>query len=213
MEDFYAQMIALTQRAEKIEEHRKTLKQEPTMIDYTVIGDLYRAILIELGFNVKSEGLQETPARIARFWKEFLDYSPGNLETTFEAVETDQMVIVKDIPFHSLCEHHLLPFYGKVSIAYLTGNKVVGLSKIPRIVQKHAHKLQLQERLANDILDELNSIIPDNQGLAIVIEGVHMCMQMRGIKSDGKMLTSLVKGDFREDTSTRMEFLTLLRGG
>lgn len=160
MEDFYAQMIALTQRAERVEAQRKTLTQEPTMINYETIEDLYRAILIELGFNVKSEGLQETPARIARFWKEFLDYSPGNLETTFEAVETDQMVIVKDIPFHSLCEHHLLPFYGKVSIAYLTGNKVVGLSKTPRIVQKHAHKLHLQERLANDILDELNTIIP-----------------------------------------------------
>ena len=143
-------------------------------------------ILHLLDYDIGDENLKGTPQRVARYYLEFLkEWDTGNLDTVFESIQTDQIVIVKDIPFWSLCSHHLLPFQGTVSVGYLTGSKVIGLSKIPRIVQKHAHKLQLQERLADDIANELEELLEDANGIAVYIKATHSCMQMRGIKSDG----------------------------
>lgn len=168
-------------------------------------------ILQLLGQDLEDENLRETPRRMARYLLEFLNYDPGNYETTFESIQTDQLVMVKDIPFWSLCSHHLLAFQGTASVGYLTGSKVVGLSKIPRIVQKHAHKLQLQERLAHDIADELEGILVDSPGVGVFIKAKHSCMAMRGIRSDGEMITSVMRGAFLNDQSTKEEFLLLVR--
>lgn len=168
-------------------------------------------ILRLLGQDLTDENLKDTPQRMARYLTEFLNYNPGNYETSFSSVQTDQMVIVKDIPFWSICSHHLLAFFGHVSVGYLTGSKVLGLSKIPRIVQKHAHKLQLQERLAHDIADDLERVLEDSPGVGIYIKGRHSCMLMRGIRSEGEMLTSVMRNAFRDDQSTKEEFLLLVK--
>lgn len=168
-------------------------------------------ILKLLGQDLSDENLIDTPARMARYLIEFLNYDPGNYETAFSAIQTDQLVIVKDIPFWSLCSHHALPFLGVVSVGYLTGSKVIGLSKIPRIVQKYAHKLQLQERLAHEIADELEKVLIDSPGLGVFIKARHSCMSMRGIKSDGEMITSVMRGNFREEQSVKEEFLLLVK--
>lgn len=166
-------------------------------------------ILQQLGQNISDENLKDTPLRVARHFYDFLNYDPGNFETSFQAIKTDQLVIVKKIPFWSLCAHHLLFFHGEVSVGYLTGEKVIGLSKIPRIVQKHAHKLQLQEKLAHDIADELEGIL-DAKGVAIIVKAEHSCMQARGIKSEGEMITSVLRGQFRNESDLRIEFFNLL---
>lgn len=168
-------------------------------------------ILNLLNQDLEDENLKDTPLRMARYLTEFLNYDAGNFETTFESIQTDQIVIVKDIPFWSLCSHHALPFLGTVSVGYLTGSKVIGLSKIPRIVQKYAHRLQLQERLAHDIADELEKVLGDSPGLGVFIKAKHSCMSMRGIKSDGLMITSVMRGCFREEQSAKEEFLLLVK--
>lgn len=167
-------------------------------------------ILDLLGQDLDDENLIETPHRMAKYLYEFLNYEPGNHETSFQSITADQLVMVRDIPFWSLCAHHLLFFQGTVSVAYLTGEKVIGLSKIPRIVQKHAHKLQLQEKLAHDISNELSKIL-ETESVAVVIKGNHSCMQARGIKSEGDMVTSVLKGQFRDETAVRIEFFSLLK--
>lgn len=168
-----------------------------------------RKILELLDQDLEDENLKDTPLRMAKYLTEFLNYDPGNHETAFQAITADQMVIVRNIPFWSLCAHHLLLFHGQVSVAYLTGDKVIGLSKIPRIVQKHAHKLQLQEKLAHDVADELERIL-ENKNIAVVIKATHSCMQARGIKSEGDMVTSVLRGQFREEQAVRIEFFNLL---
>jgi len=176
------------------------------------IAFYFSRILGELGYDISSEGLIDTPQRVARYLKEFLvDYDSGNHETTFESIEVDQLVVVKNIPFWSLCEHHVLPWSGLATVGYLTGTKVLGLSKIPRIVQRYAHKLQLQERLASDIATELEKILVDCGGVAVIIKGNHTCMQMRGIRSEGEMLTSIMRGAFLRDKTVRDEFLSLVK--
>lgn len=176
-----------------------------------VISFHFAEILKALGYDLSDENLIDTPRRVARYLQEFLvDYQSGNMETHFDSVIVDQMVMVKEIPFWSLCQHHVLPFRGTCSIAYMTGSKVLGLSKIPRVVQKHAHKLQLQEKLAHDIADDLEKLLIDSAGVAVIIEAEHSCMQLRGIRSEGGMTTSVLRGDFREDQSVRYEFFNLL---
>ena len=176
------------------------------------IANHIEEILKLLPVDLNDENLQGTPERVAKYYLEFLNYQPGNTDTTFESVIVDQLVILKDIPFWSLCSHHLLSFQGKISIAYLTGSDVLGLSKLARIAQKHAHKLQLQERLAHDIADEIEELLGDSPGVAVVIEAEHSCMQSRGIRSEGKMITSVLRGDFRDQESVRVEFFNLLKG-
>jgi len=158
------------------------------------------------------EGLAETPARVARFWKEFLEYDPGKIDVTFESTSIDQMIAVTGLRVYSMCEHHLLPITCDVSIGYISVGRVLGLSKLARIAHKHAHKLQLQERMTQQIANEVSATtgVPD---VAVLIEGVHMCMEMRGIKTAGKMITSEMRGKFRDPGRARMEFLQLIKGG
>lgn len=165
--------------------------------------------MIEIGENPDREGLQDTPRRWARWWIEFATYDPGNTDTVFESVSTDQMVIVSGIKVWSLCEHHLLPFWCNISIGYIAGDKVLGLSKFARIAHQFAHKLQLQERLTHEIADEVIRLTGSNS-VAVLGKGEHLCMQMRGIKSSGIMTSSVMRGVFYDKPEARQEFLSLI---
>lgn len=174
------------------------------------IEKLIKELLVIIGENPNRDGLLETPKRVAKFWNEFINYEPGKIGTTFEAIKADQMVIVKNIKVWSLCEHHLMPFSSNISIAYITKKKVLGLSKFARIAHKHAHKLQLQEKLVQEISDEIVEHV-GTKDVAVFAEGTHLCMVARGIKTDGQMVTSVMGGAFRKEPETRQEFLSLLK--
>lgn len=182
------------------------------MVDTAKIEQAVRELLAALGEDTDREGLRETPQRVARFWREFIDYDGGNRATTFETVETDQLVLVRGVTTWSLCEHHLLPFRCRISMAYIARTRLLGLSKLARIAQVATHRLQVQERLAQQIADEIEQVTasPD---VAVLIRGEHTCMTMRGIRSDGEMVTSVVRGAFRENGAAREEFLLLERNG
>jgi len=175
----------------------------------TKVERLYRDLLKTIGEDPQREGLIETPRRAAAAWLEFMRYKETNADSTFEVVEADQMVVVQDIRVWSLCEHHLLPFWCDLSIGVLTGSKVLGLSKFARIAHKHAHKLQIQERLVADIATDISAVTgtPD---VAVFAKGVHTCAAMRGIKTPLTMKTSVMRGAFRTDLSTRAEFLKVV---
>lgn len=172
-------------------------------------------ILANIGEDPEREGLQKTPGRVARMFKELTaGYHTDPVKMLNGAlftVDYDEMVVVKDIEFHSLCEHHMLPFSGKAHIAYIPKGKVVGLSKIPRIVEMFARRLQVQERMTVQIADFIEEVLKP-QGVAVVIEGVHMCMVMRGVKkANASMTTSAMRGCFRKNEKTRLEFMQLIR--
>jgi GTP cyclohydrolase I len=176
---------------------------------------LIRQLLAELGEDPTREGLLDTPKRVEKALK-FLtsgyDMDPDELlNGALFTVDYSEMVIVKDIDFNSLCEHHLLPFFGKCHIAYLPRTKVIGLSKIPRLVDMFSRRLQLQERLTNQIAETIqNTVTP--LGVAVVMEGTHLCMAMRGVeKQNSFAVTSAMLGGFRDNARTRMEFLELIR--
>ncbi|MFG2684052.1 GTP cyclohydrolase I [Streptomyces sp. NPDC048392] len=171
-----------------------------------------RQLLIEIGENPDREGLADTPRRYARWWREFTDYQPGVIDTVFESVSSNQTVMVSDMNVWSLCEHHLLPFNCSVSIAYRARNSILGLSKFARIAHKHAHKLQLQERLIADIADEIEKVTgsPD---VAVVGRGEHLCMTMRGIRTSSLMTSAVYRGVFEKEGPERGELLSLLLGG
>jgi len=175
-----------------------------------VLEELCRTLLTTIGEDAERSGLADTPARWARWWLEFIDYDPGNTETTFEAVTADQMVVVSGIRVWSLCEHHLLPFWCDVAIGYITGDQVLGLSKFARIAHQVAHRLQIQERLTAQIADEVQRLSGSND-VAMLASGVHLCMAMRGIKSPGLMTTSEVRGKFRDRPEARAEFMALAK--
>ncbi len=185
------------------------------MIDKPRIERAVREILIAIGENPDREGLIETPNRVARMYEEIfagLDQDPAVHLKKFFTEEYDEVVLVKDISFNSMCEHHLMPFFGKVHIGYLPGGKVVGLSKIARVVETVSKRPQLQERLtetiANLMVKELEA-----RGVAVVCEAVHTCMTMRGIRKPGtKCVTSSLKGAFRTNPATRNELMTLIFG-
>ena len=176
---------------------------------------LVRDLLIELGENPERDGLQGTPERATQALR-FLTCGYAQdvdevLNNAMFNVEYDEMVIVSDIDFFSLCEHHLLPFFGKVHVAYLPNKKVVGLSKIARLVEVFSRRLQVQERLTVQIADTINRKL-DPLGVAVVIEAQHMCMMMRGVqKQNSRAVTSSMHGTFRTNHRTRMEFLDLIR--
>lgn len=183
------------------------------MIDPTRLKNLeltVKVLLQNIGEDPDREGLRDTPERVARFWREFIDYDPGKVDVTFESVQVDQMVVVKGIRVYSLCEHHLLPFWCDVSIGYITRGRVLGLSKLARVAHKYAHRLQIQERLVQQIADEIARLACTND-VAVLAEGVHMCMLMRGIKSEATMVTSAMYGTFRDKPACRTEFLNLVR--
>lgn len=187
----------------------KPLDRPADAAEASIAGAVGR-ILSALGEDNEREGLQNTPLRVARFYTDFLlHYDPGNIDVTFEAVQVDQLVVVKGIQGWSLCEHHLLPFWFSASVGYVTGERVLGLSKIPRIVQKHAHKLQLQERLTNDVANEVMELTKA-RGVGVVIKGVHTCSVMRGIKAGGSsMVTSCMQGVLLANPHAKDEFLAL----
>jgi GTP cyclohydrolase I len=171
-------------------------------------------ILSAVGEDPTREGLLNTPNRVARMYEELLSgyrTDPSKLiNGALFDVEYDDMVIVKDIEFSSLCEHHMLPFIGHAHVAYIPRGKVIGLSKIPRIVDMFARRLQVQERMTRQIANFLNEVL-DARGVAVVIEGKHMCSMMRGVrKHDSSMTTSTMLGTFRENEATRNEFMSHL---
>jgi GTP cyclohydrolase I len=181
-------------------------------VDEGKLKEACKLILEAIGEDPAREGLRETPRRFAGFWKEFIDYSPGNYDTTFEAYNTDQLVLVRGLRVWSLCEHHLLPFFADVTIGYLSENKIIGLSKFGRIAQKHAHKLQLQERLVQEIADEIGQVAKTTS-VAVVASGEHLCMTMRGIKMPCVFTSSAMSGKFLELATLRAEFLSLSGAG
>ena len=179
------------------------------------IPNLIESLLGELGEDPARAGLEATPARVSRALRQLTDgYGVDPSEIVAGAVfeqDYDEMVVVKDIPFYSLCEHHMLPFFGACHVGYLPRGKVVGLSKIPRVVEAFAHRLQLQERMTREIAEALNGAVAP-RGVGVVVEARHLCMEMRGVqKSGGQLITSCMLGTFRRDARTRAEFLDLVR--
>jgi GTP cyclohydrolase IA len=175
------------------------------------IEEAVRAILKNIGENPEREGLLKTPSRVAKMYAELTagyQVDPQALiNDAIFSVDYDEMVVVKDIEFSSLCEHHMLPFMGRVHVAYIPNGKVLGLSKIPRVVEMYARRLQVQERMTVQIADFINEALSP-LGVAVVAEGVHLCAVMRGVKKPNtKMITSAMRGVFRSDPKTRAEFM------
>lgn len=181
------------------------------------IASRMEEVLEMLGEDPAREGLRRTPER----WDKAMRFLTSGYHTRMEdlvngalfSVKCDEMVLVKDIEFFSLCEHHLLPFYGRMHVAYLPGNQVIGLSKIPRIVNMYARRLQVQERLTQEVADAISAAIQP-RGVAVMCEASHFCMMMRGVeKQQSSTVTSAMVGAFREDHATRNEFLSLVGRG
>jgi len=179
------------------------------------VAKLISKILDELGEDVEREGLEKTPERVAKALRYLTSgYAKDAKEILNGAMfveDYDEMVIVKDIDFSSLCEHHLLPFIGKCHVAYMPGRKSVGLSKIPRLVEMFSRRLQVQERLTTQIASTINEVLQP-RGVAVVMEAVHLCMLMRGVeKQNSKAITSAMLGSFRDNPETRAEFMDLIK--
>jgi len=168
-----------------------------TQVDQRAISVAIKSLLVALGEDPAREGLAETPTRVARLWAEFIDYDPGNLGTSFDVVQVDQMVAVSGVRVWSLCEHHLLPFWTDLTIAYIANDRIVGLSKMARMAHKAAHRLQLQERLVTDVANSL-AVVLEHDDVAVLGTGEHLCMTMRGIKTPGLFHTSVLRGAFRQ---------------
>ena len=177
--------------------------------------DLIRQLLAELGEDPDREGLMRTPLRVEKALRFLTSGYHANVDEVLNGalftVDYNEMVIVKDIDFYSLCEHHLLPFFGKCHVAYIPSKRVIGLSKIPRLVDVFARRLQIQERMTNQIAETIREKI-DPLGVAVVCEGTHLCMSMRGVeKQNSFAITSAMIGAFRDNARTRMEFLDLIK--
>jgi GTP cyclohydrolase IA len=190
-------------------------KLETPSLTSATFEDLVREMLVRLGENPEREGLLRTPERVQKAF-EFLtrgyNEDPESLlKNALFTVNYDEMVIVKDIEVFSLCEHHMLPFFGKVHVAYIPNGKVIGLSKIPRLIELFSRRLQIQERLTTQIAETIQKVIQP-QGVGVVIEARHLCMMMRGVeKQHSAAVTSSMLGCFREEQETRTEFLSLIR--
>jgi GTP cyclohydrolase I len=177
--------------------------------------EIIRQLLAELGEDPSREGLLDTPKRVEKALKFLTSGYAADVDATLNnalfSVDYNEMVIVRDIDFYSLCEHHLLPFFGKCHVAYIPQGRVLGLSKMPRLVEIFARRLQIQERLTNQIAQTICQTI-DPLGVAVVMEATHLCMSMRGVeKQNSVAATSAMLGVFREDARTRMEFLELIK--
>jgi GTP cyclohydrolase I len=188
---------------------------EPSTLTSASFEDLVREMIVRLGEDPDREGLARTPERVHKameyLTKGYQEDPEALLRKALFTVSYDEMVIVKDIEMFSLCEHHLLPFFGKVHVAYIPNGKVVGLSKIPRLVEVFARRLQIQERLTTQIAETIQKAI-EPQGVGVVIEARHLCMMMRGIeKQHSAAVTSSMLGCFRNEEETRTEFLSLIR--
>ncbi len=183
-------------------------------MDQAKVQVLINDLLKEIGEDPKREGLLNTPKRVAKAYEFLTSGYEKNIEKVLNNAifneKYDEMVLVKNIDFYSLCEHHMLPFYGKVHVAYIPNGKIVGLSKIPRIVEVFSRRLQVQERMTQQIADTINKYLTP-KGVAVVSEAFHMCMMMRGVeKQNSSATSSAVHGLFKEDARTRAEFLNLI---
>ncbi|MDJ0792531.1 MAG: GTP cyclohydrolase I FolE [Acidimicrobiia bacterium] len=178
------------------------------------LEELVRDQLVEIGEDPDREGLVRTPLRVAKA----MDFLTSGYSTSLEEVVNEaifdaegasEMVVVRDVEYYSMCEHHMLPFFGKATVAYLPKGKIIGLSKIARIVDVYARRLQVQERLTNQVADAMTETL-DPHGVGVVMEGKHLCMMMRGVqKQESNMVTSAMRGTFQSDARTRSEFLDL----
>ena len=184
-------------------------------VDLERIQRAMREIVEAVGEDPEREGLRGTPERVARMYAELFEglrIDPKELLSVGFEVEHDEMVILKDIPFYSVCEHHFMPFHGVAAIGYIPDGRIVGLSKLARLVDAYAHRPQVQEQLTGQIADTLMDALRPN-GVAVVIEAEHLCMTARGVKKPGsRMVTSATRGTFRKSEVTRAEFLLLVRG-
>ncbi|NLO92097.1 MAG: GTP cyclohydrolase I FolE [Elusimicrobia bacterium] len=181
------------------------------------LADCIRKELLELGEKPSRQGLLKTPARAAKALREITCGYDIDLDKLFNGAffdtDSNDLVLIRDIQFHSLCEHHLLPFFGRVHIGYIPCGKIVGLSKMPRLVRAFASRLQVQERLTRQIADTLFETL-NAAGVAVVVEARHMCMEMRGARStNSTAVTSAMMGVFRKDIAARQEFMSLIRSG
>ena len=189
----------------------------PTSLDTATTHDLYRELIRRVGEDPDRDGLRDTPTRMEKSMK-FLTrgYDQSVTDVLHNAlfdVDYDEMVIVKDIEFYSLCEHHLLPFFGKAHVAYVPNGKVIGLSKAARLVDVFARRLQVQERLTREVAEAIEDAIHP-QGVAVILEAQHLCMMMRGVeKQHSATVTSAMLGVFKSQLQTRNEFLSLVRHG
>jgi len=186
-------------------------------VDQNLVKDTILQLLKALGEDPEREGLKNTPDRVSRMYIELLSGYSANPENIINGalfnISYDEMVLVRDIEFYSLCEHHMLPFIGRAHIAYIPAGKVIGLSKIPRILDMYARRLQVQERMTRQIADFLQDTL-NPQGVAVVIEAMHLCSMMRGVqKHDARMTTSAMHGAFRANLATRQEFLDNISRG
>ena len=188
---------------------------ENTSLTSATFEDLVKEILVRLGEDPEREGMLRTPARVHKAF-EFLTRGYNEdpetmLKNALFTVTYDEMVIVKDVEMFSLCEHHMLPFFGKVHVAYIPNGRVIGLSKIPRLIEIFSRRLQIQERLTTQIAETIQKVVQP-QGVGVVIEARHLCMMMRGVeKQHSQAVTSSMLGCFRDEQETRTEFLSLIR--
>tara|TARA_B100001971_G_scaffold166076_1_gene156865 strand:- start:350 stop:919 length:570 start_codon:yes stop_codon:yes gene_type:complete len=185
------------------------------MKDHNNLKEITRSLLKEIGEDPNRDGLLKTPERVAKAW----DFFSQGYDTDIQSIvngaifeeNCSEMVIVRDIEFFSMCEHHLIPFFGRCHVGYLPNKKIIGLSKIPRIVDAFAQRLQVQERLTGQVAETLMDIL-DPKGVGVVMEGRHLCMQMRGVeKQNSFATTSAMLGQFRDSAETRSEFLSIIR--
>jgi GTP cyclohydrolase I len=203
------------------DKHSRLVEPEEAVNEAVFSGSrvpaIVRELLIELGEDPEREGLLRTPVRVAEAWGFLLQGQSTDpdsiLEDALFVEDNDEMICIRDIELHSMCEHHLLPFVGKAHVAYIPDGKIVGFSKIPRLVDVFARRLQVQERLTTQIAETLNRLV-EPLGVGVVIEATHLCMTMRGVqKQNSVAVTSAMLGVFRDDRATRNEFLDLLRRG
>ncbi|WP_345308296.1 GTP cyclohydrolase I FolE [Candidatus Villigracilis saccharophilus] len=192
-------------------------KLENNPMNDVVVEDAVIRILSAVGEDPQREGLQFTPRRVARMYHELLGGYTMDPKAIINGalfeVQYDEMVLVRDIEFYSMCEHHMLPFIGRAHVAYIPDGKVLGLSKIPRVVDMYARRLQVQERMTRQIADFLRDLLKP-QGVAVVVEAMHLCSMMRGVKKhDARMTTSAMHGAFRANLATRQEFLANISRG
>ena len=178
------------------------------------IEEITKQLLEEIGEDPNREGLIKTPHRVSKAWEFFSKGYKENLDIIINGAifeeDARDMVIVRDIEFFSLCEHHLIPFFGKAHVGYIPNGKVIGLSKIPRIIDMFSRRLQVQERLTHQIADAINSVL-NPKGVSVVMEGRHMCMQMRGVEKQNSFTsTSAMSGQFKKSAETRSEFLSII---
>jgi GTP cyclohydrolase I len=199
---------------EQVTNNQIILAVEPKELKQARIEAAVQEILRDIGEDPQREGLLKTPDRVARMFEELTAGYHVDTEKLINGaifnVDYDEMVVVKDIDFYSMCEHHMLPFYGRAHVAYIPNGKVVGLSKIPRIVEMFARRLQIQEQMTTQIADFIQNTL-EPQGVAVVVEGVHMCSVMRGVKkANASMKTSKMLGAFKDNEKTRAEFLSYI---